>query len=170
MPKAELMTELLPRRARDLADVYLDWLAKQKTLVVQGDLVNLPGRKADLQGGESELGQKITEAFEGEGLTPRSPNELCRELGAQQQTFDGMLKYLTAQGKLVRLPSGLFLSRKALDDLEGQVLGSDWETFGVPEFKDRFGLSRKWAIPLLEYLDVKGVTKRKGNERVVLRR
>jgi len=39
----------------------------------------------------------------------------------------------------------------------------------VADFKDRFGLSRKWAIPLLEHLDSTGATRRLGDERMVVR-
>jgi selenocysteine-specific elongation factor len=42
------------------------------------------------------------------------------------------------------------------------------ERFGVPAFKDWTGISRKYAIPLLEYLDRERVTRREGDERVVL--
>ena len=44
MPKAEALRRLLPGRGSELADVYVDWLAKQKILVIQGDELNLPGR------------------------------------------------------------------------------------------------------------------------------
>ena len=49
------------------------------------------------------------------------------------------------------------------------MLDSDWQEFGVADFKDRYELSRKWAIPLLEYLDQQRVTQRVGNVRKILR-
>jgi selenocysteine-specific elongation factor len=47
---------------------------------------------------------------------------------------------------------------------------SGWERFSVADFKDRFGLSRKGAIPLLEHLDSVGATRRVGDERMVVKR
>lgn len=49
----------------------------------------------------------------------------------------------------MRLPNGLFIAA-ALDRLRRELLETGWDRFGVGEFKDRFGLTRKWAIPLLE--------------------
>ena len=46
---------------------------------------------------------------------------------------------------------------------------SDLDTFSVPEFKERFDLTRKWAIPILEYLDSSGVTRRVGDSRQIVR-
>jgi len=54
-------------------------------------------------------------------------------------------------------------------DLRRALLETAWERFSVADFKDRFGLSRKWAIPLLEHLDSTGVTKRAGDDRLVVR-
>ena len=172
MAKAEFVTRLLPPRAQDLSSCYLRFLADQKILVVQGDLVNQPGRKAaeSLTGEENQLTQKLLEMIEAEGLTPPSPGELAHRLQAKPQILEGVQKFLIQKKKLIRLPSGLILSSKAVDDLKNDLQSSDWDKFDVPTFKDRFGLSRKWAIPLLEHLDSVGTTRRIGNERQIIRR
>jgi len=79
------------------------------------------------------------------------------------------VRHLVARGQLVKLPNGLILAASALADLRRELLSSSWERFSVAEFKDRFGLSRKWAIPLLEHLDSTGATRRVGDERLVVR-
>ncbi|HVG11015.1 MAG TPA: SelB C-terminal domain-containing protein, partial [Thermoanaerobaculia bacterium] len=65
--------------------------------------------------------------------------------------------------------SGLVLAASALAGLRQALLATAWERFSVADFKDRFGLSRKWAIPLLEHLDSTGATRRLGDERMVIR-
>lgn len=172
MAKAEFIGQLLPERARDLASVYLRFLTDQKILVVQGDLVNQPGRQAAaaLTGEENQMSQKLLDLIEGEGLTPPSPGELAHRLNAKPQILEGVQKFLIQKKKLVRLSSGLIISSRAVEQLQQQLLDSDWDKFGVPQFKERFGLSRKWAIPLLEHLDSVGTTRRLGNERQVVRR
>ncbi|MEM8932471.1 MAG: SelB C-terminal domain-containing protein, partial [Acidobacteriota bacterium] len=78
---------------------------------------------------------------------------------------------LVEQKSLVRLPSSeLIVSTAAIDTLREELTATGWERFTVPTFKERFGLSRKWAIPLLEHLDSIGATRRLGNERLVIRR
>ena len=169
MPKASFVQAVLPQRAQHLAEDYLRWLAAGQALVVLGDRVGQPGRATGITEEESELAARIVKAYEQEGLTPRSPAEIQRTLGAQPKIFEGLLRHLTQKRRIVRLPDGLFVSQAALDELKRAVLDDDWQEITVSAFKDRFGLSRKWAIPLLEYLDAQRVTQRRGNVRLVLR-
>ncbi len=74
------------------------------------------------------------------------------------------------QGKLARLPGGFIVAASAIERLRRELAESGLDDFTVPQFKDRFGLSRKWAIPLLEHLDSTGVTRRLGDKRQVVRR
>ncbi len=168
MPKAEALRRIAPGRGRLLAEVYLDWLARQKLIGVAGDQVTLPGRGSGLSDEEDKLSSRITTAFEEAGLTPPSPPDICRALGAKPQIFAGLVKHLLTGKQLVRIPGDLILSRAALDDLVGQLRATGWSEFTVGQFKDRFGLTRKWAIPLLESLDQQRVTQRDGDKRRVL--
>ncbi|HEX7185481.1 MAG TPA: selenocysteine-specific translation elongation factor [Thermoanaerobaculia bacterium] len=169
MPKAEAVRRILRGRAAELAPVYLGWLEAQKVLSVQGDQVTLPGRSAQLTGEESKLSAAVLERFERDGLTPPAPSELQQALGAKPQILDGVVRHLIARGQLIRLPSGLVLAASAVTSLRRDLLATSWERFSVADFKDRFGLSRKWAIPLLEHLDSTGATRRLGDERMVVR-
>ncbi|MBZ0113410.1 MAG: selenocysteine-specific translation elongation factor [Thermoanaerobaculia bacterium] len=165
MPKAEAVRRILRPQGQELADTFLDWLAARKVLVVAGDRVGLYGRTTLLTDDESKLSKGILQAFERGGLDPPAPSELSRTLGAKPQIFDGMMQYLIEQKKLTRLPGGLILATAAIDDTRHRLADLAWERFDVPRFKDQFGLSRKWAIPILEHLDSIGVTRRLGNER-----
>ncbi len=169
MPKAEAVRRILRGRAAELAPVYLGWLEAQKVLAVQGDQITLPGRSAQLTGEESKLSTAVLERFEKAGLTPPAPSELQQELSAKPQILDGVVRHLVTRGQLVRLPNGLVLAAKALTDLRRDLLTTSWERFSVADFKDRYGLSRKWAIPLLEQLDSLGATRRLGDERMIVR-
>ncbi|HEV7508634.1 MAG TPA: selenocysteine-specific translation elongation factor [Thermoanaerobaculia bacterium] len=169
MPKAEAVRRILRGRAAELADVYLAWLEAQKVLAVQGDQVVLPGRSAQLTGEESKLSVDVLAAFDRAGLAPPSPGEVAQELKAKPQILEGVIRHLVTRGQLVKLPSGLILAASALTGLRRDLLATPWERFSVADFKDRFGLTRKWAIPLLEHLDSSGATRRLGDERMVVR-
>jgi selenocysteine-specific elongation factor len=71
---------------------------------------------------------------------------------------------------LVRLGDDLVFHRNALDDLKQKVRGMRAQTpqIDVARFKDATGVSRKYAIPLLEYLDRERVTRRMGDARQIL--
>jgi selenocysteine-specific elongation factor len=172
MPKAELQSRILPVRAQELGATYLGLLQAMKVLVLDGELVNLPGRSAvgELTGEETSLAQKVLDYVEGFGLTPPSPAEIADKLHAKPQILEGIQKFLVQQGKLKRLANGFVLSAAAIKKLREDLVETGWERFSVPQFKDRFGLSRKWAIPLLEHLDAVGATRRYGDERQVVRR
>jgi selenocysteine-specific elongation factor len=169
MPKAEAVRRILRGRAAELADVYLAWLEAQKVLAVQGDQVVLPGRSAQLTGEESKLSVDVLAAFDRAGLAPPSPGDVAQELKAKPQILEGVIRHLVTRGQLVKLPSGLILAASALTGLRRDLLATSWERFSVADFKDRFGLTRKWAIPLLEHLDSSGTTRRLGDERMVVR-
>jgi selenocysteine-specific elongation factor len=169
IPKAEAVRRIVRGRGAELADVYFAWLAARKVLAVQGDQVTLPGRGSQLTGEESKLSTALLAQFEAAGLAPPSPGDLQQALGAKPQILDGVVRHLVARGQLVRLPGGLILAASALTELRRQLAGTAWERFSVADFKDRFGLTRKWAIPLLEHLDSTGATRRVGDERLVVR-
>jgi selenocysteine-specific elongation factor len=169
MPKAEAVRRILRGRAADLAPVYFGWLEAQKVLTVQGDQVTLPGRSAQLTGEESKLSVAVLEQFDKAGLTPPAPSELQQALSAKPQILDGVVRHLVARGELLRLPSGLVLAASAVARLRSDLLSTSWDRFSVADFKDRYGLSRKWAIPLLEHLDSTGATRRLGDDRMVVR-
>lgn len=170
MPKAEAIDKILPGRAAEIAGTYLRWLQEQKVLTVDGDRVGRPGREARLSGEESALARRVRARLDDAGLAPPSPARLAADLGAKPAILDGVLRFLVERGRLSRLPGGLLIAGPALDRLAGELAASGWESFTVAQFKDRFGLSRKWAIPLLEHLDSIGVTRRRGDERTVVRR
>jgi selenocysteine-specific elongation factor len=169
MPKAEAVRRILRGRAAELAPIYLAWLEAQKVLSVEGDRIKLPGRSAQLSGEESKLAAAVMERFERAGLAPPAAGEVREELAAKPQILEGVLRHLVARGRLVRLPGGLMIAAAALDELRRQVRAEPWERFSVSQFKDRFGLTRKWAIPLLEHLDAVGATRRLGDDRQVVR-
>ena len=169
MPKAELLERILPRRAVDLAPVYLRWLEAEKILVGKGGKVNLPGRAAELTGEESKLASDIQQTFEAAALKPPPPEQIRDRLGAKPQIFDGVVRFLVQSGRLVRLPGGLLISPAALDTVAEDLRRRDADKISVGDFKERFALSRKWAIPILEHLDSTGVTRRIGDQRLIVR-
>jgi len=170
MPKPEAIERLLPKRAADMAPVYLQWLEAEKVLVVRGGQVSLPGRSAELTGEESSLAKQIVRKFDEGGLQPPAPGDVCESLSAKPQIFEGVIQYLLRKGDLQRLPGGLLISATAMVRIAEALRSGPEEKISVGDFKGRFGLTRKWAIPILEHLDSTGVTKRIGDQRLVMRR
>jgi selenocysteine-specific elongation factor len=91
---------------------------------------------------------------------------------SQQQHGRKVLQVLIDSGKLVRVDGEMFFHASALDELVQRLRAfaatkSD-RAIDVPAFKELAGISRKYAIPLLEYLDRQRVTRREGDKRIVM--
>jgi selenocysteine-specific elongation factor len=82
--------------------------------------------------------------------------------------IEGVISFLVKQGTLVRLAEGVYLHKDVLVKARETMSAKRGETIDVAHFKELFGLSRKIAIPLLEWFDREGVTKRVGDSRQVL--
>lgn len=83
-------------------------------------------------------------------------------------TLDKMMSILVSRQKIVRGRDGLYLHSRWLEEVVGKIRSLPGRELSVAEFKNITGLSRKYAIPLLELLDQMGVTRRKGSSREVL--
>ena len=107
-----------------------------------------------------------------EGLSPPDPAVWARERGVDRSLADRMLKLLLRDGTVERLDTLVF-HRRVLERLREDVAGlrtgaAEPVRIDVAWFKQRFGITRKFAIPLLEYLDRVRVTRRSGRERIVV--
>lgn len=119
---------------------------------------------------ESPLVRRVAESYAAAGLSPPAPARLAAELGVKRQIVDGVVRHLVGDGRLCRLRDGLVIAAAALDDLAAELAATGWERFSVGQFKQRFGISSRWAIPLLEQLDAAGATRRDGESRRLLRK
>jgi selenocysteine-specific elongation factor len=167
LAKATAARLLLPPAARSLADLWFARLAAEGDIDLAAGDVRFPGRRLEPPAELSPLARAIVERYAAAGLEPPSPGEVARSLDAKPQIVEGLVQHLVKRKELVRLPSGLVFAAAALTRLAEDLRATGWQRFAVPTFKDRFGLSRKWAIPLLEHLDNSGVTRRVGEEREI---
>jgi selenocysteine-specific elongation factor len=159
-------------RSRELADApafLLDaLLAESKELAVEGETVRLRGHKVQLQQDEEQARAAIERAFEQAGLATPAVSEVLARSGVEAARARTLLQILIRERRLVRIGDDLVFHRSALDGLRQLLAGHKTARFTVSAFKDWTGISRKYAIPLLEYLDREHVTRREGEERVVL--
>jgi selenocysteine-specific elongation factor len=169
VPKGEFVQKLLPHGADGaLVNFLLQDLAREKILVIQGDALDIPGRSKTLGGAEGELARMIEERFATAGLATLPVSELIKTIQQKPKVIEGVVGFLVKQGTLVRLADGIYVHKEAIASAREKMGARKGETIDVAQFKDFFGLSRKVAIPLLEYFDREGVTKRVGDSRQVL--
>jgi selenocysteine-specific elongation factor len=102
------------------------------------------------------------------GLDPPSPIDVARAVKRHVKVVEGLIGYLVKKGELARLPGGWIVAKSTVDDVAARLRASGKPSLDVGEFKEMFGLTRRLAIPLLEYLDSTKVTRRVGDRREVL--
>jgi len=149
----------------------LEELAAQKKLDVQGELVKRAGSEISLQPEEARAKQEIEAAFASAGLAVPSVKEVLAKLAVEPKRAEKLLQILLREKNLVRVTPELIFHREALAKMKaelGKFKKAKGERISVPVFKDLTGVTRKYAIPLLEYLDRERVTRRAGDERVIL--
>ena len=148
----------------------LDTLVRDKKLEVTGDQVRGAGRGVVLRDDEAESKQTIEQAFAKAGLQVPALKEVLASLRIDQARAQKIVTLLLRDRVLVKLSDDLVFHRDALERLRQLVMAQKSKTpkLNVASFKDLTEVSRKYAIPLLEYLDRERVTKRVGDERVIL--
>jgi len=169
VPKSEFVQKVLPSDPdATLVNFLLADLAKEKIAVVQGDALDIPGRSKTLGGSEGELARMIENRFAEAGLQPPPVSELIQVLQKKPKMIEGVVSFLVKQGTLIRLADGVYVHHTVLASARDKMSQKKGQTIDVGQFKELFGLSRKVAIPLLEFFDRVGVTKRVGDSRQVL--
>jgi selenocysteine-specific elongation factor len=143
-------------------------LARAKTLAVDGETVRLASHQISLKQDEAEASSKIENSFQAAGLAVPSLSEVLGKSGVEANRARNILQLLLRDKRLVRISDELVFHASAIRSLRELLVKKKGARFGVPEFKDWTGISRKYAIPLLEFLDRERVTRREGDSRVVL--
>lgn len=115
------------------------------------------------------LAQRIVEAFEAFGAQPPDLGTIRERLATNPRIFEGLLEHLVAEGRLLELRDGLFIARSGLEAVAEALRRRPLERISVQTFKRELGISSRWAIPLLEALDARGITRRDGADRVIVR-
>jgi selenocysteine-specific elongation factor len=170
IPTRDFSAELLPRVAQGLTGVYLEELRHRGVLELSDGRVVPPGSDRHMSAAGEELTRKLESLYRESGFDAPGPAEAADRLAARSATVDGICRFLVQRGRLVRLDGKYLIHSAVLDEVARKVSGWECESFSVGEFKERFGLTRKLAIPVLEWLDSKRVTVRMGNQRKILRR
>jgi len=167
--EAGLSLETLRRALRGPAEVIstvLDGLIRRGELKAADGLVSLPSFIPSIAGGEALLA-RVVEELELAGLEPPTVAELEGRLGVQG--LRSTLRSAAQQGKATAVESERYFSPRALERFLGTIREvAELEPITPQALRDRLGLSRKFLIPLLEWSDRSGVTRRMGDVRVLV--
>ncbi len=169
--REDLRASLGKRVRSETFRAALEELAAQKKVDAQGELVKKAGSEIALLPEEAKAKEQIEAAFATASLAVPSVKEVLAKLTVEAKRAEKLLQILLREKSLVRVSPELIFHRQALAQLKKQLSGykkAKGDRINVPAFKELTGITRKYAIPLLEYLDRERVTRRVGEERVIL--
>lgn len=141
--------------------------------LVGAERLALPTHKATVAGADDQIRAAIINAYRAGGLKPPDAAAVEATVKAPRVVVEKVTTLLLREKVLVKLETIVFYS-EALQALKEEVAALKGKapggraTVDVAAFKDRYGVSRKYAIPLLEFLDRERVTRRTGDVRLVL--
>jgi selenocysteine-specific elongation factor len=166
--KEELREKL--RLHQPVMEALLSRLAGDKKVEVAGEQVRLAGRGVELKDEEAKAKQQIERAFADAGLKVPLMKEVLDRLPIDRARAQKLVTLLLRDRVLVKLADDLVFHHSALEGLRRLMAAQKAKTpkIDVPAFKDLIGVTRKYAIPLLEYLDQQRVTRRVGDERIII--
>jgi selenocysteine-specific elongation factor len=168
MGKEELREKLGLRP--EFMQAILEDLVDARKVEFTGETVRLAGRGVELKDDEAKAKKDIEQAFAAAGLKVPYMDEVLSRLPVDKARAQKLVTLLLRDRVLVKLAENLVFHQSALYGLRQAM--TEYKTkspkIDVGKFKDLTGVSRKYAIPLLEYLDRERVTRRVGDERVIL--
>ncbi|HJT34556.1 MAG TPA: selenocysteine-specific translation elongation factor [Pirellulales bacterium] len=131
--------------------------------------VALPGRGPKLSNNEQKLLAQIIDGFRQAGYQPPSVDEVRSQAAKNQQVVPQLIALAAAEGELVEIAPEMFLhaeSERRLRAVLAEKLSGGGMT--VSQIREVLGTSRKYAVPICEYLDRIGFTRREGDLRVLV--
>ncbi|MGB7585574.1 MAG: selenocysteine-specific translation elongation factor [Terriglobales bacterium] len=143
---------------------------KEKKIELSGDLVRLAGRGVALKDEEAESQKIIEGAFATAGLKVPALKDVLAGLKVDKARAQKIVTLLLRDKVLIKISDDLVFHRDSLADLRKRMAAEKVRAprIDVARFKDLTGVTRKYAIPLLEYLDREHVTRRVGDERIII--
>jgi selenocysteine-specific elongation factor len=159
-----------PRASAAVFDAIVAALVAGKHVSARERLA-IAGQSVSLTQQEERIREALVRAYHAAGLTPPDAAGARTAAAADAATVDRIIALLLRQRVLTRVDTLIFHTER-LERLKAEVralkAAGETATLDVASFKQRYGVSRKFAIPLLEYLDRERITRRVGESRVLV--
>jgi selenocysteine-specific elongation factor len=166
IPVPTLLSLLAPADTHGTGSALLKWMALDGIVYVADGLVLLESDRVAVTEQRQLLMKRVLDLLLQRQFAPPPVSEIAHLLELSDKDTDDAIKRLVSGGDVVKVDADLLVARETLTSLESAI-SREFDVVDVGAFKQRFGLTRRFAIPLLEYLDRRGITQRNGGVRVV---
>jgi selenocysteine-specific elongation factor len=133
------------------------------------DKVRLASHEVRLTSAQQQAADRLEQDYLTAAAAPPSPEEALTKVGLSGDEQHELFQVLVEARKLVRVKESLYFHAQALEAIQDKLVAMlrDRKEIGPGDVKDLLGISRKYAIPLLEFFDTRRVTMRVGERRVL---
>jgi selenocysteine-specific elongation factor len=152
-----------------LVSAVVDRLLQQKKLAGDGRRIALADFKPKLSGNLRKLKDTIVAAFKEARFQPPEPSSFSGQAGGNAGNLKDLFGVCVAEGHLVAVSDSIYLHADADAEMRSLLESrlQNGAALSVAEIRDLLGTTRKYAVPICEYLDRVGVTRRTGDQRVL---
>ncbi len=158
--------------APKLFHLVVEGLLRRGDIEAEAEALRLPGHRVSLASDAAGLREKILAAYEAGGETPPNLKDVLAPLGVAFKEAAPVFAVLLDEGRLVKVKEEMYFARAPLCAVidRTRAFFADHEEMTPQDFREVSRLSRKYAIPLLEYFDKERITVRMGDNRRLRKR
>jgi len=177
-----MLRETLRERvfARSQPEVFVAVIANlenERAIIIEREMIRTSDHSVALSDEDLGLQQKLEDLYLRAGVEAPTVDEALTKAGIepnQQQQAKRLLQLLLNSGRIVRVANDMYMHQQTISELTKRLLTfadqhEPERLIDVPTFKNLAGVSRKYAIPLLEYFDRERVSRRAGDKRLILK-
>ena len=167
LSRAELLSGFGRGMHPKLVHFVVERMVKAGQVVLEGDILRLPDHVVSLASDQTGLRALMETTYVEAGVMPPTTKAFLEENGLAAKDVAQMYRLLMEEGVLIKVSEEFYYSRTAMEDLIGRVreFFAGNQEMGPQDFREISGLTRKFAIPVLEYLDKEKITMRIGDKR-----
>ncbi len=167
LQKEELRSQTIGSPNQKLFNSIINQLTREGVIVQDKEVLRLKGHKVTLAQDQEKTRHQIEEIYLKGRLKPPYFRELKDKLSGDSASE--VLQVMVKDGLLIKVKEDLYFHNNAIEDLKKKLVAflKDSGEIDTPQFKEMTGVSRKYAIPLIEYFDKTQITVRVGDSRVL---
>jgi selenocysteine-specific elongation factor len=177
MLRETLRERVFARSQPEVFAAVIASLENERVIIVEREIIRTSDHSVALSEQDLGLQQKLEDLYLKAGVEPPTVDEALTKAGIeqnQQPQAKKLLQLLLNSGRIVRVANDMYMHRQTISELINRLLTfatshEPERLIDVPTFKELAGVSRKYAIPLLEYFDRERVTRRAGDKRLILK-
>lgn len=164
-PRSAVDVEFAYLNQPELLALVVDHLKKEKQVIANVNSIGLVGYGPKLSKGQKVLLEELIASVKQAGIEPPTVDELIKSAKKNKESVVELLDMASENGELTRVANGFYLHTAAVADIKEKLTSEIGDGMTMSDIRQLLGTSRKYAIPILEYLDGIGFTVRDGDLR-----